>query len=96
MEQKEISETQLKGVTVKVFWQFFTGWTTIVAAVLFSYSSLKESIKDIKYDQDKTNAIQDIRIDQNKNINDLQDLKIRDVQEQINELKSYHDSKDKQ
>lgn len=87
-EQNSIMDTQIKGITGKVLWRAFGGWTTIIMAVLFSYYSLKAQIHDYYLEQAKTDAIQDMRLDGMKRDIELQNLQIKDLNERFNEMKS--------
>lgn len=85
--EHNVLDTQIKGITVKIFWQFVAGWTSIVFTLLFTYFSLKAQINDQALTQGRTDAIQDLRIDGIKRDVELQNLQIKDINERVNELK---------
>jgi len=87
-EERTIVDTNLKGVTLKLFWQFLAGWTTLIFLGLSCFFALKEQINNIGLIQGKTDAIQDMRIDAIKRDIEIQTLQIKDLNERYNELKS--------
>ena len=86
--ESNILDTRLKGVTVRIAWQFIAGIASVIFSILFTYFSLKSTIHDLGLNQSRIDAIQDIRIDALKSDGSLRDLKIKDLTEQINELKA--------
>ena len=90
MQQQEqnILDTQVKGITIKIAWQFIAGYTSILATLFFIYFSLKAQINDFSLIQGRTDAIQDLRMDGMKRDIDLQTLQIKDLNERFNELKN--------
>ena len=61
-EEQTIFDKEIRGVSGRILWQFFAGWTSLVCFVLFTYYSLKNSIEDSNAMQSKTDAIQDMRL----------------------------------
>jgi hypothetical protein len=87
-EEKDVLDTQIKGITVKIAWRIIAGYTSIIVSIFFIYFSLKSSINDASLVQARTDAIQDLRIDGLKRDIELENLQIRDLNERFNELKS--------
>ncbi len=87
-QEKTIMDMQIKGFTVRLFWQIFAGYTSLICTVLFTYFSLKTQIRDKDLEQAKIDAIQDLRLDGMKRDIELQNLQIKDLNERYNELKS--------
>ena len=56
-------EREIKGITARILWQAFAGWTTMIITLLGVYFSLKSEISNGNLVQSRTDAIQDIRID---------------------------------
>ena len=85
---EDILNAQIKGVTVKIAWQFFAGWTSLVCFAVFAYVNIKSEIREQGLGQSRTDAIQDLRIDALKRDVELETLQIKDLNERYNELKS--------
>lgn len=87
MTEKGIFDTQLRGVTIKMAWQFFAGWTSLVAFAIYAYLNVIGKINEFGLGQSRVDAIQDVRIDAMKRDIDLQTLQIKDLKERYDELK---------
>jgi hypothetical protein len=87
-QEQTILDTQVKGITARLLWQAFAGWTSLVVVLLGIYFSLKSQIKDSTLEQSRIDAIQDLRLDGMKRDIELQNLQIKDLDERYNELKS--------
>lgn len=87
-QETNILDTHLKGITARLLWQAFAGWTSLIITLLVTYYSLKAQIHDSTLQQSRTDAIQDMRLDGMKRDIELQNLQIKDLNERYNELKS--------
>lgn len=86
-ESENIMQKEIKGISARILWQAFAGWTTIIFTLLGVYFSLKSEISNANLVQSRIDAIQDIRIDAVRRDVELNTLKIKDLTERFEEKK---------
>ncbi len=82
-----IMEKEIKGISARILWQAFAGWTTMIFTLLAVYFSLKSEISNANLVQSRTDAIQDIRIDAVKREVEINTLKMKDMNQRLDEKK---------
>ena len=82
-----IMEKEIKGISARILWQAFAGWTTMIFTLLGVYFSLKAEISQANLVQSRTDAIQEIRIDGIKRDVELNTIKMKDLNERLEEKK---------
>jgi len=82
-----IMEKEIKGISARILWQIFAGWTIMIFTLLGVYFSLKAAINNANLIQSRTDAIQDIRLDGIKRDVEINTLKIRDLQQMVDSKK---------
>ncbi len=86
-ESENIMQKEIKGISARILWQAFAGWTTMIFTLLWVYFSLKSEISNANLVQSRIDAIQDIRIDAVKRDVELNALKIKDMNQRLDEKK---------